>query len=111
MKIESVSVEALTIVDAPALDPIRVFLQDIEQGKGRIVIECYGVAWSAFWGAMGQSDLRGFVSSCDPIYLANCLSRDGRERSKKAAAYLLRIVVAVKQALAMTRSDAEGSAK
>lgn len=98
MKIERVgAITAFTILDAPQLDPITVILQDDGPGRGRIIIECWGKAWSAYWGAMGTRTLKEFVLSCDRAYIETKLSP---ERLKKAdAAYLKRIVAAVLEAL------------
>lgn len=63
MHIEQSSVKKFKITDAPRLDPIHVYLEDIEPSKGRIVISCYGKAWSAYWGGMGDSTIAQFFSS------------------------------------------------
>lgn len=53
MKVErSNAVVHLTISDimqSHRLDPIRVTLDDIEPGRGRITVECYGRAWASYW--------------------------------------------------------------
>lgn len=62
-------------------------------------MECYGKAWSAFWGGMGNQTVRQFVAECGPDYLANKLWRDGEKRTKAGEAYLLRIATAIRAAL------------
>lgn len=49
----SAKTEAFTIFDAPKLDPVTVVLQDLGPGCGRLMVECWGSAWSAYWGGMG----------------------------------------------------------
>jgi hypothetical protein len=56
------------------LDHITVFTQDLEPGKGRVFVECYGRCWSAYWGAMGKgSSVLDFLARVDAGYLANNL--------------------------------------
>lgn len=74
MKVDAGTVTILRISEVPRLDPIRVTLDDIEPGKGRINIECYGKAWASYWGAMGDHTIARFFESCDNGYLINNLS-------------------------------------
>lgn len=74
MKVEKGAVTILRITEVPGLDPIRVTLDDIEPGKGRINIECYGKAWASYWGAIGDQTIAEFVVSCDNCYLISNLS-------------------------------------
>lgn len=74
MKIEESYVRRLTISEVPGLDPIRVTLEDIGPGQGRINIECYGQAWANYWGGMGKDTIGEFVAGCDIHYIAGKLS-------------------------------------
>jgi len=75
MKVETGTVTILRITDVPHLDPIRVTLDDIGPGQGRINIECYGKAWASYWGAMGKDTaLAQFFSRCDNDYLIGNLA-------------------------------------
>lgn len=56
------------------LDPITVFLEDIAHRQGKIIIECYGQSWSAYWGGMGERTIAEFFCSTDEHYLAGKLS-------------------------------------
>lgn len=80
MKVDrSNAVVHLTISDimqSHRLDPIRVTLDDIEPGRGRINIECYGRAWASYWGAMGDQGIAKFFASCDNHYLIGNLAPD-----------------------------------
>ena len=100
MNVTHSTVRLLEISGAPALDPIRVLLQDTQPGAGRLIIECYGRAWSAYWGAIGRETIAGFVAGCsrDPEYIVRALC-SGTRSSKHDDAYLLRIVKAVQAAL------------
>ena len=56
------------------LDPVTIFLEDLEPRKGKITIECYGESWSSYWGGMGDRTIAEFFVSCDDHYLAKNLS-------------------------------------
>lgn len=77
MKAELSTVRKLNLTDLMGephkLDPVTVILEDFEPGKGKIIIECYGESWSAFWGSMGRT-IAEFFCRCDEHYLANKLS-------------------------------------
>ena len=89
---------AFEINGAPRLDPIRVILQDLGPGQGRVIIECYGSAWSAYWGATGHQSILQFLDMADADYITSALSSHQR-LSKIETAYLTRIVQAVKEAI------------
>ena len=74
MKVETGTVTILRISEVPHLDPIRVTLDDIGPGQGRINIECYGKAWASYWGAMGKDSIAEFFVSCSNDYLIGNLS-------------------------------------
>jgi hypothetical protein len=80
MNVETGTVTIVRITDIAAshsLDPIRVTLDDIEPGKGRINIECWGKAWASYWGGMGEKTISQFFASCDNGYLIQNLSSGG----------------------------------
>lgn len=64
----------LNITDIDRLDPITVFVEDIAPGKGIVTITCYGEAWTAYWGSIGDMTIKEFFCSCDEHYIANKLS-------------------------------------
>lgn len=74
MQIEQTQLTKLTLTELEALDPVSVIVEDYEPGKGKIIIECYGESWSAFWGSMGGRCLADFFCSCDEHYIAKKLS-------------------------------------
>ncbi|CAM4171005.1 hypothetical protein CR156_17260 [Stenotrophomonas lactitubi] len=78
------------------LDPINVFVQDYELGRGRIVVTCYGQAWCGFWGAMGERTVMQFVAACDADYVAgNMLSGRHEHVKKHERVYVERIAAEV----------------
>lgn len=105
MRIENAErVKVFTVFDAPKLDAVTVVLQDVGPGCGRLVVECFGSAWSGYWGAMGDRDLTGFLLDCHPEYIAGRMHSNDRKMKRSEESYLLRIVEAVHSAL---RSNAE----
>jgi hypothetical protein len=70
MKIESSEVKKIVISDVPHLDPVTVFLEDLEPRKGKATITCYNESWTAYWGGMGNRSISEFILSCDNGYLA-----------------------------------------
>jgi hypothetical protein len=88
------TVSVHVIPSSASLDAITIFFQDFEPGQGRMVVECYGNAWAAYWGAMGGKTVREFVRSADVYYLTNKLSRPNQ--NKTTDKYLQRLVEAIK---------------
>lgn len=74
MKIEKGTVTIFRITEVPGLDPIRVMLDDIGLGQGRINIECCGEAWACYWGGMGNQGIAEFFADCDNSYLVGNLA-------------------------------------
>lgn len=106
MKIDAVNVRAFEISDvqdSDRLDPIQVFLQDIGPRSGRIVVECYGQAWSAYFGGAGDEGIHEFLRRVDSHYLTNKMRANGCNMTKagerRHEAYLLRIVDVVLRVL------------
>lgn len=75
--------DALRAPGRGRLDPITVILRD-SGGKGKVIVECYGVAWSYFFGSIGGQTLREFLAQCDQFYLADKLQSHRRDMTKKA---------------------------
>lgn len=94
--------QVFTVFDVHGIDPVTVVLQDLAPGKGRLIVECYGRAWSAYWGAMGETrTVAEFVSASDGDYVVCRLGAARRDRE-----YLLKIVDAVKDALRQRKAAA-----
>ena len=73
MEIVQGTVKKLSLTGLDALDPITVFIEDYEPGKGKITFECFGKSWSYYWGGMGSKGISEFFLSCNVAYLVNCL--------------------------------------
>jgi len=100
MKLTTKPASILVIEDVKSLDPIRVITEDFEPGKGRIIIVCYDAAWVGYWGAMSGRSIAKFFVDCDAGYLlGNLRSASGLNRGKQHDIYLLRVIIAVQDAL------------
>lgn len=74
MKIEQTTVQKIHITNVDRLDPVTVVVEDIEPGKGKIIIECYGESWSSYWGGMGGRSISEFFMDCGNDYLIGNLT-------------------------------------
>lgn len=107
------SIKKLTIRKANGLDPIGVVFEDFSAGQGKVTIECFGEAWSHYWGAMGDSDVMSFFRTCGNDYLTNKLIPgtttvlDWEEISKATGKTITNEVEAIENEEAM--SEAYGS--
>jgi hypothetical protein len=94
------TLEVTYVPQSPELDPITVFWQNFELGKGIVTLTCYGDAWTAWFGAMGNRTIQQFVDSAGVDYLVNKLSpnhvRLNQTQTKRQDQYLARIVKALK---------------
>ncbi len=104
-RIESTRIaQVITITTDNALDPIDVIMIDHAPGQGRLIVRCYAQAWTAWWGAMGDNDVRSFVCTATADYVAGRLLYGPgdlqRSRARKLQeSYVERIVRAIQDAL------------
>jgi hypothetical protein len=83
-------------IECPELDPIIVITEDIRPSVGKLYVECFGLAWSAFWDGMNGKTVAEFVADCSgPDYIAGCLARPRPKITKHDERYLTRISEAV----------------
>jgi hypothetical protein len=52
LQVERSTVTKLVITGAQNLDPVTVFLEDLDPCKGKITISCWEKSWHAYWGGM-----------------------------------------------------------
>ena len=84
------------------LDPVTVFVEQFSECNGRITVQCYAQAWTAYWGNHGNSTVERFIVSCNADYIADNLAwgRNGlllKSREKMQHEYLIRIAEAIQQ--------------
>lgn len=100
MKVEPVAVEAMTITEVAGLDRIYVYWVDVGPGQGYATITCWGSAWTVFFGGMGNQAIRQFFAEADTPYLVSKMGiTQHLKQSRRAHAYLGKLVDAVKGAL------------
>ena len=91
--------EGPTPLGRGTLDPITVILRDFG-GSGQIIVECYGSAWSHWFGAIGDKSLKRFLAGCNPGYLADkLLSNTAQPFNQRTQSWVERIVFAIHQAI------------
>lgn len=73
MSIVTSTVQKVWIPGSDDLDPITVYLENYEPGKGKITIECWGKAWSAAWPAMRKRSVEQFFIDSGVPYLVGYL--------------------------------------
>lgn len=96
-------VTAIELSGMQALDPVNVYWENFESGRGRVTITCYGEAWTAYWGATGKQQLQDFFLSADDEYLSDRLQgAQFQKRTPGHKTYLKRIIRAVKESLKET---------
>lgn len=94
------SVELLVIPYSDGMDEIRVYFDNVEEGKGYVTITCYGTAWCAYFGGMGTRTIQAFVKQTGPDYLCNKLTDYSFQKlTKRHEKWLEKVVVAVKARL------------
>lgn len=55
------------------LDPVAVYVEEFSQKAGRMTVQCYARAWTAFWGSHDSDGLESFVASVSADYVADSL--------------------------------------
>ncbi len=98
MKIEA---ELVRTEGTSNLDPIEVFWHNMGPGRGSVTITCFGSAWTAYFGAMGDDrTIQQFFARADTGYLVTKLGITPQlKQGKRHDAYLGRIIEAVKDSL------------
>lgn len=79
MNIEITKTDTYLLTDIDGLDPVTVYVRNYAPERGKIVIECFGKAWSYYWGGMGDRTLQEFFISCDNPYILGKLLKDTTE--------------------------------
>lgn len=80
MEITKQEVDTYVLAGLERLDPVTVYVTNYEPGKGKIVIECYGKAWSCFWGGMSGRNLQAFVLTCNNDYILGKMVEETTQR-------------------------------
>jgi hypothetical protein len=104
---DAIKVEVLRIPRSENLDPITVYFEDHAPGAGRVTVACYGDAWTAWWGSMGNCTVREFIAGVvDTGYLSGALLQL-RGASASHRNYTKRIAAAVIEYIAQAERQGE----
>lgn len=79
MKIQIKPTRTMVITDIDRLDPVTAYITNYGKGQGKVVLECYGESWCAFWGGMGDRTLEEFFVSCHNEYIIGKMLSDTTE--------------------------------
>lgn len=105
--VDEAMVDVLRIPAQPGLDPITVYFEDYAPGRGRITVACFGDAWTAAWGAIGDRSVREFVSSVGPGYLAGAMQELSPPTTKAHRKYTERVAGAITAALSQQPGEVD----
>ena len=106
MNTEIISVEAQCLTKVDRLDTIYVFWQNLGDGKGHVTITCFGSAWTAYFGGMGNQTVQIFFARADIEYLVTKMGITPHlKANKRDHAYLARIILAVKDSIDVRTSS------
>jgi len=70
MDVKSTTVTKLTVTGIQNLDPVNVFVEEYSPTSGKIGLECFGDAYSYYWGSIGNRSIMEFFCSCNNHYLS-----------------------------------------
>lgn len=74
VEVATAHVTALRLTGLDNLDPITVYLDNPEPGRGWITIRCWDACWAAGWPSMAGRRVEEFFVERDDHYLAKALS-------------------------------------
>ncbi|WCH25229.1 hypothetical protein [Aeromonas salmonicida] len=74
VEVATAHVTALRLTGLDNLDPITVYLDNPEPGRGTITIRCWDACWVAGWPSMSGRSVEEFFVARDDDYLAKNLS-------------------------------------
>ncbi len=93
-------IDLVVVPRSDGLDEIRVYFENIEEGKGYVTFICWGSAWTAYFGGMGKETIQQFFASCGSDYLINkILDYNWQKTTKRHENYLQRLIEVVQEKL------------
>lgn len=111
MKITTSQVTALVLSELDNLDPITVYLENPEPGRGTITIRCWDACWSASWPSMSGRRVEEFFVTRDDHYLAKNLSSIPEEvtvEGEALAKHLRGLVCGLRRRRKLSKGNARG---
>lgn len=80
-----------TVLEIPAgegHDPITVIAFDAMPGQGKLIVQCWGDAWTCYFGDIGDRSLLEFVASTESDYLGSKFQTNKKYAVRIAAAVI-----------------------
>lgn len=82
------------------LDPVTVYVEQYGPAFGRLTVQCYARAWTAYWESLGTQSVEDFITGCDTGYIADNLGWGlnglcAKRKEKSERAYIERIAQAL----------------
>lgn len=111
MKITTSQVTALVLSGLDNLDPITVYLDNPEPGRGTITIRCWDACWTAGWPSMSGRSVEEFFVARDDDYLAKNLSSIQEEVTAEGevlAKHLRGMVCSLRRSGKLSKGNARG---
>lgn len=87
--------EKITVPAQQGLDPVYAYFDNIGEGSGRVVLICWDMAYTAYWGAIGNKTVQQFFAGCGVDYIAARMHGRHYKRGATDIKYLEKIVRAV----------------
>lgn len=111
VEVATAHVTALRLTGLDNLDPITVYLDNPEPGRGQITIRCWDTSWTAGWrGLSGRSVEKFFVAQNDH-YLAKNLGSIPEEvtvEGEVLAKHLKGMVCGLRRSRKLSKGEARG---
>lgn len=100
------TIEKITVPARPGLDPVYAYFENMEKGSGRVILVCWDMAYTAYWGAIGDNTIQEFFAGCGVDYIMGNLSGRHYKQGAIDQKYLKRIVQSVHDHLNENRGAA-----
>lgn len=79
------------------LDEVVAYWRNVGPGKGFVTLTCWGNAWTAYFGGMGDQTIQPFFYDASTSYLVHKLGVTPHlKQTKRDHAYLSRVIEAAK---------------
>jgi len=63
MNVEKQQVEKLRITNIEGLDPINVFIDQVDDMSGRLIFSCYNECWMGFWSGREKIEIKDYLKN------------------------------------------------
>ena len=91
-------IEKIVAPSAPGIDSVTAYFENVGPGQGRVTIICYDMAWTSYWGGMGDQNAQQFFAAVGVDYLAGCFGYGRQYKTGKAdRSYLERVLKHIHQ--------------